>query len=82
MSKPNIYFNDYVSLAIMLLMIIALVSAQASASGQGANAVMPVENVIIDDNPQLHLSGYLSDHSLSVSINVVKDSGHFRGEDE
>ena len=82
MSKPNIYFNDYVSLAIMLLMIVALVSAQATANSEGADAVMPVDKFIVDDNPQLHLSGYLSDHSLSVSIKVVKASGHFRGEDE
>ena len=33
MFKPAIYFNDYVSLAVMLLMIVALVSGQATANG-------------------------------------------------
>ena len=82
MSKPTIYFNDYVSLAVMLLMIVALVSAQASANSEGADTVRPLDQVVVDDNPHLHLSGYLNDHSLKVSIDIVKDSGHFRGEDE
>jgi hypothetical protein len=82
MFKPTIYFNDYVSLAVMLLMIVALVSAQASANNEGADAVLPVNKVVVDDNPHLHLSGYLGGHSLKVSIDVVTDSGHFRGEDE
>ena len=82
MSKPNIYFNDYVSLAVMLLMVVALVSAQASASSEAADTVSPIDKIIVDDSAHLHLSGYLAGHALKVSIDIAKDSGHFRGEDE
>jgi hypothetical protein len=83
MFKPAIYFNDYVSLAVMLLMIVALVSGQATASGaqtEDFSAMAPI--VSIDDRAIIELSGYLGDTALKVSVDIVTDLGHFRGEDE
>ena len=83
MSKPSIYFNDYVSLAVMLLMIVALVSEQTNANAEGADAALPTDRVLeVDDAVHLHLSGYLDGHSLTVDVDVVANPDHFRGEDE
>ena len=83
MSKPILYFNDYVSLTVMLLMIVALVTGQANASADPADSNLSVDPVLsIEDTTSLHLHGYLSDKSLKVSVEIVTDLGHFRGEDE
>jgi len=55
MSKLSIQFNDCVSLAVMLLMLVALVAAQTDT----------------------HTAAY-----DQVSIAVVTELTHFRGEDE
>jgi len=83
MSKPTIHFNDYVSLAVMLLMVVALVAGQADASGYADDKAMSVSPIAIEDS-RLHLDfdGHLSDKALKISIAVVKDLSHFRGEDE
>jgi hypothetical protein len=82
MFKPAIYFNDYVSLAVMLLMIVALVSGQAAARGAveelSAVSAMPA----FDERSRIELSGYLGDKALKVSIDIATDLSHFRGEDE
>ena len=83
MSKPILYFNDYVSLTVMLLMIVALVTGQANASADPADSNLSVDPVLsIEDTTSLHLHGYLSGKSLKVSVELVTDLGHFRGEDE
>ena len=83
MSKPTIHLNDYVSLAVMLLMVVALVAGQAGASNNVDDEAMSVSPVAIEDS-RLHVDfdGHLSDKALKVSIAIVKDLSHFRGEDE
>ena len=47
MSKLSIQFNDYVSLAVMLLMLVALVAGQSDA---GAYAQNHVETVVVTES--------------------------------
>ena len=87
MSKPNIHFNDFVSLAVMLLMVVALISGQA-----GANAA-PTANTTADDAARSPVSfsldasdfeprGFVGADSLKISVDIDTKLDHFRGEDE
>ncbi len=83
MSKPTVHFGDYVSLAVMLLMFVALVAGQAGASSHANDEAMPVSPIAVEDSRlHLDLDGHLSDKALKISIAIVKDLRHFRGEDE
>lgn len=83
MFKPAIYFNDYVSLAVMLLMIVALVSGQSTANGAVRDDLASLPAIkAIDDRAKIELSGYLGDTAVSIRVDIGADSGHFRGEDE
>ena len=83
MNRPAIYFNDFVSLAVMLLMVVALVSGQATADQAPSDSLTKISPVAtMDDRAKIHLSGYLGDKTLQLSIDIVTDLGHFRGEDE
>ena len=83
MSKPSIHFNDYVSLAVMLLMVVALVTGQADASGKGAEKALSVAPITaMDDRINIDFDGRLGDKALQVTIAIVTDLSHFRGEDE
>ena len=83
MVKIGLRFNEYVSLAVMLLMVVALVAGQADASGTGApvtKAGSPV--AALNDRININVDGELGDAFLKVSIAVATDLSHFRGEDE
>jgi len=83
MSKPIVHFNDYVSLAVMLLMIVALVAGQADASNYVAGKASSLAPIaVLDDRLNINLDGRIGDQALKVSISVVTDLSHFRGEDE
>ena len=83
MGKPSIHFNDYVSLAVMLLMIVALVAGQADASDYATERAVSVAPISVpDDRLNIDLSGQIGDQALKVSIAIVTDLSHFRGEDE
>jgi hypothetical protein len=87
MPKLTVHFNDYVSLAVMLLMIVALVAGQVDASAHAADKVMsaaPIESVgnRFDDRINIDFDGQLGGQALKVSIAVATDLGYFRGEDE
>jgi hypothetical protein len=87
MSKTFIHFNDYVSLAVMLLMVVAFVAGQADASAYAAEKAMSLEPVatfeaMSDDRLKINFDGHLGDEALKISIAVVTDLRHFRGEDE
>ena len=74
MSKPNVHFNDYVSLAVMLLMFVALVAGQADARDYAAGKMMSVAPIaVLDDRLSIGLSGHIGDHELKVSISVVTE---------
>lgn len=86
---PRIAFNlnDYISLAVMTLMAVALVTGQADASLDHAAEAKSADSftigrLISDDRATLDLSGYLGEQALKVSIEIAADIPHFRGEDE
>ncbi len=83
MTKPAVCFNDFVSLAVMLLMVVALVTGQSGAGAYVANkghSIAPL--VTIDNRFNIGLDGHIGDQALKISIAVVNDLSHFRGEDE
>jgi hypothetical protein len=80
MPTSSIQFNDYVSLAVMALMILALIAGQASAKGQELAVVAPA--VEIEQPMHLAFDGRFGDAAVTVSITLDEDSNHFRGEDE
>jgi hypothetical protein len=83
MSKSPIHFNDYVSLAVMLLMVVALVAGQAGASTYAAASKGPIAPIVVmDDRIMFDFDGHIGDQAMKLSIAVVTDLSHFRGEDE
>ena len=83
MSRPLVQFNDYISLAVMLLMIVALVAGQADASTSAAaneRSIAPIS--IVDDRVMFNFDGHIGDQAMKISIAVAGDLSHFRGEDE
>ena len=83
MPRPTIHFNDYVSLAIMLLMSVALIAGQADASVDESESATAIGSIVLfEDRSKLEISGLISEKALEISISVVNDLGHFRGEDE
>ncbi len=77
MNLPNVQFNEFLSLALMLLMIAALAAGQASADDRGSViAADPVpENVLSID-----VDGRVGVDVLSIRISA--ETHPFRGEDE
>ncbi len=83
MFKIDLRFNEYVSLAVMILMVVALVAGQADASTDNAKPNSPVSPIAaLDDRINIDFDGQLGDAVLKVSIAVATDLSHFRGEDE
>jgi len=83
MGKISLRFNEYVSLAVMILMVVALVAGQADASADRADLQRPASPIAaLDDRINIDFDGQLGDAVLKVSIAVATDLSHFRGEDE
>ncbi len=83
MSKLSSHFSDYVSLTVMLLMFVALVAGQADASSYVGDRISPVSPIAaLDDRINIDFDGHIGDQALKVSIAVITDLSHFRGEDE
>ena len=83
MAKPSIHINDYISLAVMLLMIVALVAGQADASPYAAANKSPAAPIAVaGDRIKFDFDGHIGDQAMQLSIAVVTDLSHFRGEDE
>ena len=83
MFKANVQFNDFVSLAVMLLMVVALVAGQVDANAHSAQNALPVAPIAtFDDRINIDFNGHLGDAALKVSIAVITDLSHFRGEHE
>jgi len=83
MSKPSIHISDYVSLAVMLLMVVALIAGQAGASPYvpaNKGSIAPV--ALLGDQIMFDFDGHIGDQAMKLSISVVTDLSHFRGEDE
>jgi len=74
MSKPTVHLNDYISLAVMLLMIVALVAGQADARAYAANKGLSVAPITaLEDRLNIDLNGHIGDKALKVSISVVTE---------
>jgi hypothetical protein len=83
MSKSIVQINDYVSLAVMLLMIVALVAGQAGASDYATEKVLTIAPLaVLDDRLDIDFNGSFGEQALKISISVISDNNHFRGEDE
>ena len=83
MSKPTVHFSDYMSLAVMLLMVAALVAGQTDASADADGESMTVTPLnALDHRTKIDLEGQLGEKALQISIAIVTDLSHFRGEDE
>jgi hypothetical protein len=83
MWKPNVQFTDYVSLAVMLLMVVALVAGQADASAYAEGDSLTVTPIVaLDHRSEIDFEGQLGEKALKISIAIVTDLSHFRGEDE
>ena len=80
MPRPFIQFNDYVSLAVMALMIVALIAGQTNAKGQEVLVALPV--AAIEEPMRLAFDGQFGDAAVKVSISLDGDSSYFRSEDE
>jgi len=74
MSKSTIHFNDYVSLAVMLLMIVALVAGQADASAYAAGKVRSVAPITsLEDRLNIDFDGHIGDQALKLSISIITE---------
>lgn len=83
MSKPTVHFSDYMSLAVMLLMVAALVAGQADASAYADGESMTVTPLAaLEHRSKIDFEGQLGEKALQISIAIVTDLSHFRGEDE
>lgn len=83
MFKASVQLTDYLSIAVMLLMFVALIGGQSGA------AVHKMDNIatmgpasIAGDRFRYDLDGHIGDKAFYLSIGVVSELGHFRGEDE
>ncbi len=83
MSKATVQFSDYVSLAVMLLMVVAFVAGQTDASAYAVDNTPPVAPTTrMDDRMNMSFDGHLDGMALHIGIAVATDLSHFRGEDE
>jgi len=83
MSKPIPYLNEIVSLAVMLLMVIALVAGQADARGHEVaqadiEAAAEQEYAPFRTSIRAHIDGT----PLTISIDATAELDYFRLEDE
>ena len=79
MSKPPVRTNTYVSLAVMLLMVVALVAGQESASDYATEKALRIGPIAVLED-RINFDRHFGDHVLKVSIASGKN--YFRGEDE
>ncbi len=74
MSKSTIHFNNYVSLAVMLLMIVALVAGQTDASAYATKKALLVAPItLLDDRLNFDFYGHIGNQVLKVSISVLTE---------
>ena len=85
MSRATVQFNDYVSLAIMLLMLVALLGGQTGSTAYADNLENERSVLVEVDNKHLlsiDFDGQFGDNEVSIKFVADKDLSHFRGEDE
>tara|TARA_R110000782_G_scaffold91764_11_gene175070 strand:- start:2015 stop:2266 length:252 start_codon:yes stop_codon:yes gene_type:complete len=83
MPKVLVQFNDYVSLAVMLLMLVALVGGRSGETNFAAQAASGTQVPAALTVPfSIQIDGNFGDQAVKVGLALVGDSGYFRGEDE
>ncbi len=83
MPRANLHITEFISLAVMLLMVVALISGQSGASAhEFERTVGAMPAAIAGDRMSFNLDGHIGDKALQISFAVVKEFDHFRGEDE
>lgn len=80
MPRAIVQFNDYVSLAIMLLMFIALLGGRSAATELASYDQPGAATVAIPFT--LEIDGHIGDRAIKVGLAVAGEFSHFRGEDE
>ncbi len=83
MSRTLVQFNDYVSLAVMLLMLLALLGSRTGATEFVAK-VMPADPGAISATVpfRIEMDGPIGDQAVKLGRVVVGELSQFRGEDE
>lgn len=83
MPRITAQFNDFVSLAVMLLMFVALLGGQSNATTYAQAKVGSIEPIVMmNDHFSIGLDGHIGDQALKMGIAVATELSHFRGEDE
>ena len=83
MTKSNLQLNEIISLTLMLLMFVALVAGQTQSTAFAAENARDVDAAaILQDSLNIDLNGRLGDAAVQVSIDIITELSHFRGEDE
>ncbi len=83
MPRTLVQFNDYVSLAVMLLMLVALIGGRSGAADFAAEAAAqsPVATGLADPF-SIQIDGHIGDQAVKIGLAIMADPGYFRGEDE
>ncbi len=79
MNKPQ--FNDYVSLAVLLMMVVAFVSGQGDARVQAAQAAFH-SAIGISERFSVEFEDLVGAEAAVGRLNLTVEPRHFRGEDE
>ena len=87
MSKSVPYINEFVSIAILLLMVVALVAGEADAEIHAQERVrgeIASANVIEEVSAPFRttIEAHIDGHPLTISIDAVAELSFFRFEDE
>ncbi len=83
MSRTIVQFNDYVSLAIMLLMLVAFVGSRTGATDVTAKVAPAGPKAIHISVPlRLEMDAHIGDEAVKLGRVVVGELSQFRGEDE
>lgn len=83
MFRASVQLRDYLSLGVMLLMFVALISGQSGAAVHEADNIATIGPASsVGDQFRYDLDGHIGDNAFELSIAVVTELSHFRGEDE
>lgn len=75
--------SEFLSLSVMILMVVAVVAGQASATAEESSAEAAVEfHQTTEDRFSVDFVGHPGVRAVIITIGVVSDLGQFRGENE
>ena len=83
MLRKNLQITEFISLAVMLLMVVALISGQSGASAhEFERSSRTVKSAIASDRMRINLDRHIGDKALQISFAIATELNHFRVEDE